>query len=612
MDFAPSKDGISRVAPYGVEDQVNETEPDYSVDSKHVDAGDASSSGVPWAPSRGVLRLSRFNPGGSAPSPAAHRSTYVNGPDYCGMTDNDIRGFLDGGFIWGWNQATQIHVRLGRTGEHPHPQYGENELFRVLYRWADIDLPDDVEVSACRLTLHVEEGPARPLRLLVYAVSRSWNPGGGGVDGNNVSVPKPGEVWWGDAAFEGEGWSHPGAGFASDSHAEADTGAHALAEAVWRPGDDDLVFESTALSSYAAERVRRKKPLLLLLKLTDAQEDTEGCFFNLYSGEHGDSRNTVRRPSLALEWSSPSEVESVSHQVFLEYGRVWELPKQRAGSGHCMASFEADPGYAVPIVQVREGTGDTAGAWHGIAFPFEPRGEWFQVRLLAMPDPVELGQSFVAELADTWVLTGPPERQSVLWSFESPSGASHSAQAEYLGRYRWRAELLPDELGTWRYRWTQDFLPERYLSAVGEFCVWASNLDQVMRHLAQLEKDVSGASRDVRRRLRPRLHALERAGMRLLTPDEYRGAGGERFRAAIRGVRSALWGKAVPVPIPMRSHSLVREIDGVELRDPIPEGTHYGAGLEDDGRAGKPGPGPARRLRRLVSRVLGSRGGRSS
>jgi hypothetical protein len=295
--------------------------------------------------------------------------------------------------------------------------------------------------------------------------------------------------------------------------------------------------------------------------------------------------------------------------VFLEYGRVWELPKQRAGSGQWTASFEADSGYAVPAIEVREGTGDTAGSWHRIAFPFETRGEWFQVRLLAMPDPVELGRSFVAELADTWILTGPPERQSVAWSFESPSGVCHSVEAEYLGRCRWRCEFVPHELGTWSYRWTQGFLPDPYLSAVGEFCVWAASLEQVMQHLAQLEQEVAGASREVRQRLRPRLHALEREGMRLLAPDEYRGAAGERFRAAIRGVRSGLWGKSVPVPIPMQSHQLVHEFDGVELCDPILDASRYGPGTRDDRMRKR---AALRRLRRLASRLLGRGGGGSS
>jgi len=310
-----------------------------------------------------------------------------------------------------------------------------------------------------------------------------------------------------------------------------------------------------------------------------------------------------------LEWRSPSEVESVAHDVFLEYGRTCELPEQRSGSGQWMASFEAQPGYAVPAIQVREGTGEVAGPWRRATFPFEPEGEWFQLRLLAMPDPVELGDRFEAELADTWILTGPAERQSVPWSFESPSGVRHTVEAEYLGRYRWRVQFVPDELGTWRYHWTQTFLPEPYMSAAAEFFVWAESIEQVMRHLARLEEAVTGASREARRGLRPRLHALQREGMRLLPPHEYRGIAGERFRASIRRVRSGLWGKSVPDPIPMESHRLAREVDGMALRDPTPDGSRYGPGSDDGHR---PKRSPLRRLRRLASRLAGRRSKSSS
>ena len=592
-----------RFDPYGAEGQVSDTGLHSPRESTRADTSEVSTPGAPCAPSRGVLRLSRFEAGGSAGKPAVHRCTFVNGPDYCGMTDNDIRGFLDGGFIWGWNQATQIHVRLGRSAEYSNPKYGEVELFRVLQRWEGIALPADVELGACRLVIRVEEGPPRPVRLLVYAVARDWNPGSGGVDGNNVSVPNTGEVWWGDSAHGQAPWGHPGVGFASDSHPEADTGAHALAEADWSPGEDRIVFQAGALTRYADERIRQGQPLLLVLKLTDVLEDIPGCFFNLYSGEHGDSRNTVRRPRLELEWRSPAEVESLAHDVFLEYGRVCELPKQRAGSGSWMASFEAEHGYAAPAIQVREGTGDAGGPWRTALLPFEPEGDWIQVRLLAMPDPVELGDPFEAELADTWILTGPPERQSVSWFLESPSGVSHRIEAEYLGRYRWRVRFVPDELGTWRYHWTQGFLPERYLSATGRFCVWGGSFEQVMHHLERLEAALEGASREVRDWLRPRLLGLERAGMRLLTPDELRGASGEAFRAAIRRVRSGLWAKPVPETIPMESHRLLRVLDGVELPDPIPDPNRYGAGREN-GRAGRNrNHGPLQRLRRLVVRL---------
>jgi len=591
---------------------VSHSEPGFRPDFKRADASETGPTATPWPPSRGVLRLSRFEAGGVAASQVIHRSTYVNGLDYCGMTDNDIRGFLDGGFIWGWNQATQVHVRLGRTDEFPRPKYGEIELFRVLQRWGDIELPPGFELNACRITLHVEKGPSRPLRLLVYAVSRDWNPGRGGVDGNNVSAPKPGEVWWGDAEYGQAAWGLPGAGFASDSHPEADTGSHALADAVWNPGQNSLVFQSAALADYAADRVRQGGPVLLLLKLTDAQEDLPGCFFNLYSGEHGDSRNTARRPKLELEWSSPAEVESAAHDVFLEYGRVCELPRQTAGNGVWTASFEGDPGYARPVLQLREGTGDKAGPWYRPSLPFEPQGEWFQIRTLAMPDPLELGDPFEAELADTWILTGPPEGQSVLWHFESPTGVAHRVEAEYAGQYRWRVGFTPDELGSWRYYWTQEFLPEPYRSATGDFHVWGGCMGEVVRHLNLLEEEVAGTARTHRHRLYLRLYALEREGMRLMGPEDRDGTEGQGFADAIRRVRSSLWGKPVPDPIPMQSHRLLREFDGVELAEPIPGGSRYGpAGGDGDSRK-NPKNSPLRRLRRLASRLLRPPAGDSS
>ena len=482
----------------------------------------------------------------------------------------------------------------------------------MLHRWDDITLPPRSDLSTCRLTLHVEEGPAHPLRLLVYAVARDWNPGDGGVDGNNVSAPKPGEVWWGDAEFGQAAWGLPGAGFASDTHPGADTGSQALADATWNPGQESLVFQSTALADYAADRIRHGKPILLLLKLTDQQEDLPGCFLNLYSGEHGDSRNTARRPALDLEWSSDTEVESVAHDVFLEYGRVCEFPRLNSGSGTWAASFDADPEYACPTLEVREGTGDSAGPWRRVSLPIEPEGEWLQLRALAMPDPLELGDPFEAELADTWVLTGPPEAQSVRWFFESPTGTIHTVEAEYLGRYRWSVRFTPDEPGTWRYYWTQDFLAEPYRSATGEFHVRGANLDEVVRHLTRLEEPILSRPRQDRRELYLRFYALEREGMRLLGPEDHGGAAGQGFADAIQRVRSSLWGKAVPQPIPLQSHILVRKVDGVPLRDPIPEGSNYGpAGGDGDSRK-NPKNSPLRRLRRLASRLLRPPAGDSS
>src|SRR3972149_2977698 len=62
----------------------------------------------------GIFQFSAYHESGESVKPLRHTSIYVNGPDYTGMEDNDIRGFLDGRFRNGWNQPGQSHVRVGR------------------------------------------------------------------------------------------------------------------------------------------------------------------------------------------------------------------------------------------------------------------------------------------------------------------------------------------------------------------------------------------------------------------------------------------------------------------------------------------------------------------
>ena len=229
------------------------------------------------------------------------------------------------------------------------------------------------------------------------------------------------------------------------------------------------------------------------------------------------------------------------------------------------------------------------------------KGSGFNCVCWRCPIRSNSGTSFGAELADTWILTGPPEAQHVPWHFESPSGAVHKVAAEYVGKYRWRIRFTPDEVGTWRYHWTQDFLPEPYRSATGEFRVWAGCLDEVVRHLARLDERVAATDRVDRTSLYLRLYALEREGIRLLTPARYRGADGERFRAAVRRVRSSLWGKPVPDPIPMRSHRLVTRLDSAGSQDPVLDASGYEerAKRRNPRRSGN----PLRRLRSKLQRL---------
>ena len=109
---------------------------------------------------RGTIRVCAFD-GQPDPDPGGervvHTSEFVAGPSYDGMEDNDIRGFLDGGFQWAFNQMGQAHVRAGRNASRPmHLRYGEPEVFRVLQRWDGIRLPRGTSVLECRLRLHID------------------------------------------------------------------------------------------------------------------------------------------------------------------------------------------------------------------------------------------------------------------------------------------------------------------------------------------------------------------------------------------------------------------------------------------------------------------------
>ncbi|MDM7916404.1 MAG: hypothetical protein QUU85_14260, partial [Candidatus Eisenbacteria bacterium] len=265
------------------------------------------------APFSGTLRVSAFAGGagdarGGARSVLSQRHvfTFVDGPTYSGMEDNDLRGFLDGTYKHAWNQARQVHVRVGRRDGSE--AYGEYELFRVVQRWEGIELPPGAIVTRGTLTIGVESSPADSVRLVLYEMKRDYRTGGGGTLGDNVSPPRPGEVWWNDAAFGEEAWALPGAGYASDTDRQADTGAMPLADAVYVPGASRVIFDSAGLASCATRRIAAGRPLLFLLKVGDVEEDTPGSVVTLYSANEGDSRNVARRPRLELEWEAPGEI----------------------------------------------------------------------------------------------------------------------------------------------------------------------------------------------------------------------------------------------------------------------------------------------------------------
>ncbi|HEX6964900.1 MAG TPA: hypothetical protein VF166_03800 [Gemmatimonadaceae bacterium] len=500
----------------------------------------------------GVLRISTFPDAARRTAASApHTIAYVDGPAYSGMEDNDLRGYLDGTFKYAWNQTTQSHVRLGRRNSAP--RYGEFELFRNLQRWSGIVLPPHATVTRAALTLHVEDGPAQPMRVELYLVRKDWNPGGGGTLQNNVSPPKPGEVWWNEAKHGQLAWGLPGASYAA-TDTDADTGPMPLAESRYLPGHSTIVFSSPALARYATERIGRREPLLFLVKLTDVQEDIPGTLMEIYSANQGDTRYTARRPHLDLAWSDGHEQTLLDEPIALEYGRALAMQRLPAHPGQWYdVGFVADSGFAAPTIEVRGGTARDTSAWMRVTAPFQSRWDWMQVRLLAAVDPVVLGQTFTSTIHDTWIRTGPPEQQVVPWVFVSPSGIADTVFARYQGHDSWSVAFTPNELGRWRYSWTEHFTEDPYHGADGVFDVVSGTEANVLAQLDHFAAKLRAADRtDTVRamRLMTQFARLERAAMQYQTPATFRSASGESLHEKLDSIR-ALWGQRVPDPIPL-------------------------------------------------------------
>jgi hypothetical protein len=513
-------------------------------------------------PVSGVLRVSLHGVAGGpgeaepgwirVPDPITHTGAWVNGPTYRGHTENDIRGFLDGRYRYAFNQASQIHTRVGRVGVPARAELGERELLRTLHRWADIGLPASARVTHARFELPVEEIPdPRPLDLFLYQVHKDWIPGEGGVERNNFSAPAYGEVWWNEAMRDSVAWGLPGAGFASDVDPRADTPATPLGLARYHPGDSTVAFESGALAGYVQDRVAAGEPLLFLLKLSDYLEDTEGSLFPLYSSNHGDSRNTADRPRLVLEWSAPGSGRELERPVMFEYGRSITLPRISApGLNAVSATFLPEEGTAVPRVLIRGGSAGERSDWMDASVPLIGSWDWIEIRLDAFVNPTPLGEPFRAGLRDTWVPNGTPEDHEVPWVFVSPSGVVHEVSAEYRGDYAWEVEFVPDEVGRWVYRWEQEFVGTRYRSPLGAFDVVVESREAGLAALERLTERIrSSELRPGRRRVEafgPAFNRLERAILQLETPETFplhEGSHGpERLGDLLDAAREALSG----------------------------------------------------------------------
>lgn len=508
---------------------------------------------------RGEWVVSRFS-GGREDGPdeiARHRTVFVSDDTYHGMEDNDIRGYLDGGFVYGWNQPTQHHVRLGRwPWGSPAPRYGEPELFRCLQRWGQLDLPPGAKVTSAELSVVIDDAPDYPVQVFLYRVLKDWDPGKGGEQEDNTSPPEKGEVWWNEARAEEQEWALPGAGFAATDHPDRDTDACPLAEAWCSPDQERLTFSSRPLTEYIDSRIAGDRPCLFLLKLADVMEDRPGSLVDLYSANHGDSMNVDRRPSLTLDWECPAEMHE-TRCVRLEYGREIPGPTLECGNGDWVASsFRTAEGYESPTIEVSGlQRNDRDPAWEKMRRPIKASGGPLTFRVSAVKNPVTLGSRFQARVRDTWVTKGPPESREVRWIFLSPTGVEHEATGDYQGDYSWNVEFQPDEVGRWRYTWRHDFTSDPYEGQTGVFDIVPADRGSICEEIEELSREARSADdEESGRKIMQRALRLERGALTCVGPEEWNSEGGARVRHALRLLRSVVWGEEVPEPIPLEPH----------------------------------------------------------
>jgi len=506
---------------------------------------------APPALTQGMLRISVHGRDGEAPGPV-HRQRYRKEGSYQAMADVDLRGFLDGRFQYGWNQPDQVHVRVGRRKSSP--RYGETELFRVVQRWDELRVPRDASVEEASLEIFIERGIDRRVNVLLYELVQDFSPGRGGAERNNTGPPELGDVWWGERAHRQAGWGLPGAGFASETHPEADTRKMALAQAIYRPGATTLRFTSESLRAMIEDRVRAERPLDFLMKLSDADEDVPATLIYLYSAEEGNTGNPARRPRLTLAWHSPARRTLLDRELLLEPGRLAELPvvPLRAGE-HLAVSFDPAPGSDPVTLEWRV---QGAASWQTTTGPIvADEDQTIELRAVAALHPVALGQPFETTLRDTWIRTAPPEEQELRYTLVSPSGKRFEKIAHYEGDYRFSLSFLPEELGRWHYRFAHEFeFP--YESAEGVFDVVGTDRTGVVAALDALAERLEreGVVLDEKRIPvhSPHFWRLQRALLALETPESFMSpAGRERF-AKLTRLREILGDRPVPTEPPRR------------------------------------------------------------
>jgi hypothetical protein len=249
-----------------------------------------------------------------------------------------------------------------------------------------------------------------------------------------------------------------------------------------------------------------------------------------------------------LEWESRSEIAANEQQVLLEYGRTVALPRVQAGGAKSIAAtFYPKPGMESPAIEVRGGTETNISPWQNATLPVRVDWDWYEVRLRAVHDPVVLGQAFQDDVRDTWVVSGPREKQLVPWNFISPSGRRFQSNAQYVDFSHWLIRFEPTEIGRWKYYWSDAFNESYpYESAIGVFDVVPGDQENIRLQLKRLATQIRafGLKNPNERidRFATAFNRLERAALRDETPSTYASKSGAKLRELLDDVRAALTG----------------------------------------------------------------------
>jgi len=141
-------------------------------------------------------------------------------------------------------------------------------------------------------------------------------------------------------------------------------------------------------------------------------------------------------------------------------------------------------------------------------------------------NPVSLGTTFESEFVETWVPDAKPE-----------------------GQFRWRVAFHPRVPGRWSYYLDHDLNWRPYLSEQVVFDVISDDLTIVLDHLEDLAARIESSNLTTRRakfeNFADEFLRLERAGIQLLTSEEFRSERGVQFSSRIDEIRREL-GEALP------------------------------------------------------------------